>query len=54
MTNKRNPLTVACHTCGDTHPAEYSHKSPYGGHAVYAVVCTLDYLTDYYTEEAIR
>lgn len=45
--------TVQCDQCGETHPAEFSHYSAHGGHAVFAIVCTNDYLTDYYVAEGV-
>jgi hypothetical protein len=47
-------ITVDCETCGETHVAEFSHLSQYGGHRVYAATCPQDFLTDYYTDEAAR
>lgn len=48
--------TVKCEHCGGTHPAEYSHESPHGGHDVFAVVCkgTDEWLTDYYRAEGVN
>lgn len=46
--------TVTCDQCGATHEATYSHVSQYGGHDVWAVVCSVDYLTDYYLRERVR
>jgi hypothetical protein len=46
--------TVLCENCDSAHPAEYSHESPYGGHDVFAVVCTVDWLTSYYTAAGVR
>jgi hypothetical protein len=46
--------TVSCHSCGATHQAEYSHNSPHNGQPVYAVVCTVDWLTDYYTSDVVH
>lgn len=51
-TNEAQKLTVICEQCGERHPAELSHSSQFGGHDVYAVVCS-DWLTDYYTDAAI-
>lgn len=45
--------TVCCHQCGNEHPAEYSHEGRHGEGPIYAVVCTLDHLTDYYTREGL-
>lgn len=45
-------ITVECDSCGQVHKGGYSHDSQFGGHAVYEVTCTLDWLTDYYTVEA--
>lgn len=46
--------TVRCYTCGESHPAEPSHVGRFGEGQIYAVVCTADYLTDYYTTEALE
>lgn len=46
----RGPVT--CWTCGAPHPAEYSHEGRHGEGPIFAVVCTVDHLTDYYTNEA--
>lgn len=47
--------TVQCENvgCQQHHPAEFSHFSQYGDEPVFAVVCTQDWLTDYYTPEGI-
>lgn len=47
-------IVIDCETCRSQHTAHYSHDSQYGGHRVYAAVCTQDNLTDYYTAEAGR
>jgi hypothetical protein len=44
---------IRCHSCGALHPAEISHESPSQG-TIYAVVCPEDWLTDYYTREALE
>jgi hypothetical protein len=49
--------TVECQECGLSHVAEFHHVSPYGGHGVYAVICTTDnteWLTDWYTQDVVR
>lgn len=43
-----------CESCGAVHPAEYSHEGRFSEGPVYAVVCTVDYLTDYYTTAGVR
>lgn len=43
--------TVQCQECPETHVAEFSHISQYGGHRVFAVVC--GDVVDYYTDEAV-
>lgn len=43
-----------CQECGDLHPAEFSHDGANGQGPIYAVVCTRDDLTDYYTEEGLE
>lgn len=45
---------VRCFECGQRHPAEFSHVSQHGGQDVYAVVCDVDGLTDYYTAEVVE
>jgi hypothetical protein len=46
---------VRCHECGDWHPAEFSHVGGYSRPVdVYAVVCTVDGLTDYYTTDGVE
>jgi hypothetical protein len=47
-------LVVDCRECEQEHEAEFSHVARWGGANVYAVVCTRDGLTDYYTEEVVR
>jgi hypothetical protein len=42
-----------CDACGRPHPAEFSHQGRFGEGPIYAVVCTRDYLTDYYTGERV-
>ena len=44
------PGRVTCDNCGAEHVAEYSHESLHGQGPIFAVVCTEDELTDYYTE----
>lgn len=44
---------VACQECGDDHIAEYSHEGQFGEGPVFAVVCPVDQLTDYYTLDAV-
>ena len=51
-------LQVRCHQCGDLHQAEPVQAASYSGAAktertIYAVVCTVDNLVDYYTAEAL-
>ena len=45
--------TVRCDNCGAVHVAEYSHEGRFGQGAIYAVVCPVDYMTDYYTAEVV-
>lgn len=45
--------TVQCFECGDSHEAEYSHEGRFGEGPIFAVVCTVDYLTSYYTTEGV-
>lgn len=43
---------VECDSCGQEHPAYYSHDSQWGDHKpVYAVHCPEEGVTDYYTAE---
>lgn len=49
---------VVCWECGEEHEAVFSHLSQWGeggrpGERVYAVVCPVDDLTDYYTDEVV-
>jgi hypothetical protein len=46
--------TVICHECGERHVAEYSHEGRFGEGPIFAVVCPVDYLTDYYTTEGLE
>lgn len=45
--------TVRCWECGERHVAEPAHLDRFSGAQLYAVVCTVDSLTDYYTDEAL-
>ena len=47
-------LAAQCLECGDWHEAEYSHEGRFGEGPIYAVVCTVDYLTSYYTGEIVH
>ena len=54
MTTTTSKMRVDyCDTCGAPHEATYSHEGQYGEGAIYAVVCTQDWLTDYYTSERV-
>jgi hypothetical protein len=44
---------VTCDHCGERHQATYSHEGRFGEGALYAVVCTADGMTDYYTAERL-
>lgn len=44
---------VTCDQCGGRHVAEFSHIGQFGQGPIYAVVCTEDYLTDYYQESRV-
>lgn len=44
---------VICDECGQRHIAEESHEGQHGEGTIYAVVCTVDWLTDYYTAERL-
>lgn len=46
--------TVTCYQCGQRHVAEYSHEGRFGEGPIYAVVCEVDGLTDYYTTEGLE
>lgn len=55
-TDRNEPETgreVDCHECGHRHPATYSHEGTHGEGPIYAVVCPVDDLTDYYTTEGL-
>lgn len=58
MDDQAYPLTgtVICDECGKRHVAEFHHLSQFGGHPVYAVICTTDNpqeLTDWYLLERV-
>lgn len=55
MSNTQYPEigTVECDHCGQTHEAEIAHKDRFSGKQLFAVVCTEDYLTDWYTFERV-
>lgn len=44
---------VTCDNCGSRHEATPSHQGTHGEGQIYAVVCTADNLTDYYTSEGL-
>jgi hypothetical protein len=44
---------VQCEECSQWHPAEFSHFSIHGDEPVFAVVCTEDWLTAYYTPAGV-
>lgn len=48
------PYQVRCENCGEYHPAEYSHEGQYDQGPIYAVVCTKDHLTDYFTLDGVE
>ena len=50
MTQK---LWAICDDCGQKHEATYSHEGEWGQGPIYAVVCTVDHLTSYYTAEGL-
>jgi hypothetical protein len=47
------PGRVDCDNCGAFHPADYSHEGDFGQGPIFAVVCTVDDLTDYYQESRV-
>lgn len=47
------PGHVDCDHCGARHVAEYSHEGQHAQGPIFAVVCDVDYLTDYYREERV-
>lgn len=47
------PGVVECHQCGEPHEATPSHTGSYGEGVIWAVVCPVDDLTDYYTSEVV-
>jgi len=44
---------AVCDECGQLHEATYSHEGQWGEGPIYAVVCTQDWLTSYYTAEGL-
>lgn len=44
---------VVCDMCGHEHQAVYTHDGQFGEGPIYAVVCPVDDLTDYYTLERV-
>lgn len=46
--------TAICDGCGNVHPAEYSHEGQFGEGPIFAVTCTVDYLTSYHTTEGLN
>lgn len=44
--------TIVCETCEQTHVAEYHHDAQ-DGTPVYAVVCTEDWLTEFWYQWAV-
>lgn len=44
---------IVCDQCGQEHDATFSHEGTFGEGPIYAVVCTVDHLTDYYTTERL-
>lgn len=45
-------VVIGCYHCPDEHEGNYSHDGRFGEGPIYAVVCTVDHLTAYYTLEA--
>jgi hypothetical protein len=45
---------VECQECDGFHVAEFSHEGRFGEGPIFAVVCTVDHLTSYYTTEALK
>lgn len=50
---KQETGRIQCDRCPDIHPAHYSHEGRFGEGPIYAVVCTADGLTDYWTSELL-
>lgn len=47
-------MFVNCQDCDNVHPANFSHMSQWDPTTrVYAVVCEVDWLTSYYTDEVV-
>jgi hypothetical protein len=44
---------ITCDNCGQLHVAEIAHRDQFSGAQLYAVVCTADHLTDWYTWERL-
>lgn len=53
QTKTTQTLTSTCPSCGETHQAEPAHLDVWSGAQLYAVVCTVDWLTDYVTAEMV-
>jgi len=55
MTNATTPAPgrVDCDNCGSLHIAEFSHIGQFDQGPIFAVVCTVDDLTDYYRESRV-
>jgi hypothetical protein len=53
ITPPRQGVIDYCDECEQQHPAYYSHEGRFGEGPIYAVVCTVDDLTDYYTTERV-
>lgn len=47
------PGTVDCFSCGQPHEATPSHWGQYDEGVIWAVVCPVDDVTDYYTREVV-
>jgi hypothetical protein len=48
------PGTVDCFHCGQPHEATPSHWGQHDNRVIWAVVCPVDDLTDYYTSEVVE
>jgi hypothetical protein len=54
MNSNSNKQSVICDECGKRHEATYSHEGRFNEGAIFAVVCDVDGLTDFYTSERVE
>jgi hypothetical protein len=46
--------SITCQECGQQHEATYSHEGRFNEGPIFAVVCPVDWLTDYYTSVLVQ